>query len=55
MLLEEIIPRSTPFEDFEVEHRHSHGGQKRPRLNGRRVSASEKRPALILLTIEEIG
>jgi len=52
-LLEEVIPRGSHFENFEIEHRHSHGEKKRLWLNGRRISASDKRPALILLTMEE--
>jgi two-component system CheB/CheR fusion protein len=54
-LLEEVVPRGSPFQKFEIEHRFSGDGQKRLLLNGRRITASDKRPALILLTVEEIG
>jgi two-component system CheB/CheR fusion protein len=52
--LEEVVPKGSHFEHFELDHRLNGGVQKRLRLGGRRISASDKRPALILLTVEEI-
>jgi two-component system CheB/CheR fusion protein len=54
-LLEEVVPRGTAFECFEVEHRFDGDVQRRLRLGGRRISASDKRPARILLMVEEIA
>jgi PAS domain S-box-containing protein len=54
-LMGEIIPSGSHFEDFEIEHRHKNGGQSRLRLKCRRITESENRPALILLTVEEIA
>jgi two-component system CheB/CheR fusion protein len=52
LLLEEIVPANTHFENFEVEYQFDGGGAKRLLLNGRRVMGSEKRPSLVLLAIE---
>jgi two-component system CheB/CheR fusion protein len=51
-LLEEIVPRDTQFEGFEVEYKFANGETKRLLLNGRRILGSDKRPSLVLLAIE---
>lgn len=53
-LLEEIIPRNTFFDDFEVEHDFPAIGPRIMLLNARRIPGREKRPGMILLAIEDI-
>ncbi|MDV2482836.1 PAS domain-containing protein [Methanoculleus sp. Wushi-C6] len=52
-LLEEILPEKVRFEGFEVTYDFPEIGQKKMRLNARRI-ASETGPDLILLAIEDV-
>jgi PAS domain S-box-containing protein len=52
-LLEEIVPRDSAFDDFEVEHDFEHIGRKTMLLNARRFPP-EGRHELVLLAIEDI-
>jgi two-component system CheB/CheR fusion protein len=54
MLLEEVLPRDSVFEDFEVEHDFAAIGRRTMRLNARRVLSATGQPALVLLAIEDI-
>lgn len=53
-LLEEIIPRDTFFDDFEVQHNFPAIGPKSMLLNARRLPGREKRAEMILLAMEDI-
>lgn len=53
-LLENILPRNTHFNDFEVNHNFSRLGQKTMLLNARRIALKENKTQLILLAIEDI-
>ena len=53
-LLEEIIPKNTHFNDFEVDHDFSAIGRKRMLLNARRVYREGQGADMILLAIEDI-
>jgi two-component system, chemotaxis family, CheB/CheR fusion protein len=53
-LLEEIIPRQSTFNDFEVEHVFSGVGRKSILLNARRVPATGEYTNMILLAIEDV-
>ena len=53
-LLEEVLPRSTQFDDFRVEHDFPKIGPKVLLLNSRRMAGDEHQPALILLAMEDI-
>ena len=53
MLLEEIVPRNSAFDDFEVEHDFEHIGRKTMLLNARRFPL-EGRHELVLLSIEDV-
>jgi two-component system CheB/CheR fusion protein len=53
-LLEEILPKNTHFNDFEVSHRFPSIGLKTMRLNARRIEFDNSRQQLILLAIEEL-
>src|SRR4051812_3291594 len=52
-LLEEIVPRHSAFDDFEVEHDFEHIGPKTMLLNARRFPPEGKHE-LVLLAIEDI-
>ncbi len=52
-LLEDILPKNTAFEDFEVEHEFAGLGRKVLRMNARRLEQESGRPGMILLAIEE--
>jgi PAS domain-containing protein len=52
-LLEEILPRNTAFNDFEVEHEFPHIGRKRMLLNARRILRKDNELKAILLAIED--
>ncbi len=54
VLLEEILPANTHFDDFEVDHTFPHIGRRVMLLNARRVLHSDIETALILLAIEDI-
>ena len=53
-LLEEIIPRDSAFEDFEVEHNFPGIGYKVMLLNARRIPAAGEHASMILLAIEDM-
>ena len=53
-LLEDILPRDSAFEDFEVEHDFPGLGRKVLRLNARRLEQESGVPGMILLAIEEV-
>jgi two-component system CheB/CheR fusion protein len=53
MLLEDILPRNSHFEEFEVTHRFDNIGERTMLLSGRKVDALSG-PDLILLTIEDV-
>jgi two-component system CheB/CheR fusion protein len=53
-LLEEILPRDSHFEDFEVTHDFPGLGRRTMRINARRVRAGDGRQAMIVLVIQEI-
>lgn len=53
-LLEEILPRATCFNDFEVEHGFPRIGRKKFLLNARRMEGGQGRPDMILLALEDI-
>ncbi len=52
-LLEEILPQSTTFRDFEVEHHFDHIGRKVMLLNARRLRRGPGEREMILLAIED--
>ena len=51
-LLEEIIPESSFFEDYEVEYKFSNGNRKKLLLNAREIFQGDKESQLILLAIQ---
>jgi two-component system CheB/CheR fusion protein len=53
-LLETILPRSSEFNDFTVEHDFPTIGRKKMLLNARRIYEEEKKTLLILLAIEDV-
>jgi transcriptional regulator with GAF, ATPase, and Fis domain len=53
-LLEEILPKNTHFNDFEVEHHFEVVGQKIMHLNARRIYSQENQTQLMLLAIEDV-
>jgi chemotaxis protein methyltransferase CheR len=53
-LLEEILPRNSSFDDFEVDHHFETIGRKIMHLNARRIYRESKRTRLILLSIEDV-
>ncbi len=53
-LLEEIIPRNSFFNDFEVTHDFDHIGRRTMLLNARRLDSASGTPERILLGIEDI-
>ena len=52
--LEEVLPRDSAFEDFEVEHDFEAIGGRTMLLNARRVLSATGEPAMILLAIEDV-
>jgi PAS domain S-box-containing protein len=54
MLLEEIVPQNTQFNDFEVDHEFPTIGPKMMLLNARRVYREGKGTEMILLAIEDV-
>ena len=54
VLLEEILPRNSHFEDFEVEHDFPTVGPKVMLLNARRLIGQDRRAEMILVAIEDI-
>lgn len=55
ILLEDIVPKNTHFEDFKVEHDFPYIGPRTMMLNARRIytTASEERP-IMLLAMEDV-
>jgi RNA polymerase sigma factor (sigma-70 family) len=53
-LLEEILPKNTLFEDFEVDHQFEQIGRRTMLLNARRIYREANRTQMILLAIEDI-
>jgi two-component system CheB/CheR fusion protein len=53
-LLEDILPKNSAFEGFEVEHDFPGLGRKVLRLNARRLEQASGRPGMILLAIEDV-
>ncbi len=53
-LLEDILPKNTSFDDFEVEHSFETIGYKAMLLNARRIYQKDDRTRMILLAIEDI-
>lgn len=54
ILLEDILPKNTYFEDFKVEHDFPEIGHKIMILNGRRVYTMGEKKPIILLAMEDI-
>lgn len=53
-LLEQVLPRDSQVEGFEVEHDFETIGHREMVLNARRVSPAPGQPALVLLAIEDV-
>ncbi len=53
-LLENILPKNTIFNDFEVEHQFETIGRKIMQLNARRIYSDKNQTQLILLAIEDV-
>jgi len=53
-LLEDILPRNSTFNDFEVEHTFETIGRKIMHLNARRIYKESKQTRMILLSIEDV-
>ncbi len=53
-LLEEIIPETTTFDDFQVEHTFPHIGRKIMILNARRVYSPGNTTELLVLVLEDV-
>jgi len=53
-LLEEILPRNTSFDNFEVEHDFPHIDKRTMILNARRIPGPPAKPRIMLLAIEDI-
>ena len=54
ILLEDILPRSSFFNDFEVTHNFPHLGRRTMMLNARRLELDDGAPQMILLAIEDV-
>ncbi|HEX7092552.1 MAG TPA: chemotaxis protein CheB [Nitrospiraceae bacterium] len=54
LLLEEILPQQTSFQDFAVDQAFPHIGRKVLALNGRRLEQDLAQPGRILLAMEEV-
>ena len=52
--LEEILPKSTSFQDFVVDQTFPHIGRRVWALNGRRLEQEAAQPGRILLAMEEV-
>jgi len=53
-LMEDILPKNSAFEDFELEQEFPRLGRKVLRLNARRLVQEAGQPGMILLAIEEV-
>lgn len=54
VLLEEILPQNTAFEDFQVNHEFPKVGHKILHLNARRLQREPALPAMMLLAMEDV-
>ena len=54
-MLEEILPRNSFFDDFEVTHDFPQIGKRTMLLNARRLNLEDGAPPLILLSIEDVS
>ncbi|MDF3059193.1 MAG: putative two-component sensor histidine kinase protein [Rariglobus sp.] len=54
LLLQEILPKNTSFDDFEVMYESEHTGPRMLLLNARRVADASDKPGRILLAVEDI-
>ena len=53
-LLEEVLPRGSVVEDFQIDHDFEAIGRRTMRLNARRVLSATGLPTLVLLAIEDV-
>ncbi len=53
-MLDDILPKNSSFEDFEVSHEFPSIGTKRMLLNARRIRSDAGEPSYILLAIEDV-
>jgi two-component system CheB/CheR fusion protein len=53
--LREVLSAGHQFDHFELQHDFPRVGKKQLALSGRRISGSDKRPALILLALDEVS
>jgi len=53
-LLEEILPKTTSFDDFEIEHDFPDIGRRTMLLNANRIYLKSNRTKLIIMTIKDI-
>ncbi len=53
-LLEEVLPRDTSFDNYEIEHEFPVIGRRKMLLNARRITGATGETQLILLAIEDI-
>jgi len=53
-LLEEILPKATSFDDYEIEHDFPHIGRRIMLLNARRIYLQANQTKLIIITIKDI-
>jgi chemotaxis protein methyltransferase CheR len=53
-LLEKILPKTTSFENFEIEHDFPHIGKRIMLLNARRIFLQANQTKLIIITIKDI-
>jgi len=54
MLLEDILPRNSFFNDFEVTHEFPNVGRRTMLLNARRLELDDGSPQMVLLAIEDV-
>ena len=55
VLLEDVLPHNSHFDDFEVEQEFPHIGQRVMRLNARKIFRAVNQTEIILLAIEDIS
>lgn len=53
-LLEEILPKTTSFDDYEIEHHFPFIGRRTVLLNARRIYLQANQTKLIIITIKDI-
>lgn len=53
-MLEEILPKSTTFDDYEVDHEFPRIGRKVFLVNARRLDHNTTQPGMILLAMEDV-